>query len=476
MANVGPLVWYCNCGDGTSTEYYAVTPWAALTSSYVPGTLIRQLSVAGNERVFVQITSATYTSGAIEPTWVVTKGGKTTDATCTWQECTGQPAVNGDLANTPTWAQQHTYNTTITLGLIVTNAANSYYFICSTVTTVIGASEPSWVLTAGSTTTDNGVIWTCIGAVGNFTKWMAPFARLQSAVKTGWIDEPLGGPSLVTIYIGNDHAESQTTTMTITAAANISVSIICVDHTASFPLTSANVTTGATISTTTTNLNITMSGGEINGIVFTSGTGAPATGVSVNLTNSNASLTLSNGSFRKAATGSGQISLSATSKVIMTNFTFSFGNTGDLIVLQGSGYYEWKNTVSAILGSVPTILFGQGTAPLVKIHSVDLSAFTGILTSNVNISYQFVNCLFGNGVTGPTAPGVNTQVDIVNCYSSGTNNQFARYMRGGILTSDTTIVRTGGYTTGATLVSGKIITNVSASWLRCFVMSPSTIY
>ncbi|MFA9204851.1 MAG: hypothetical protein ACEQSH_00185 [Bacteroidia bacterium] len=73
----------------SSVAYAAVTQWAALTA-YTLGQIRRQLGAvtAGNERCFRCSTAGT--SGAAEPTWVLTASATTTDGTAVWTECTAQ--------------------------------------------------------------------------------------------------------------------------------------------------------------------------------------------------------------------------------------------------------------------------------------------------------------------------------------------------------------------------------------------------
>ena len=89
-------VWYVSAGDGVSTGgWFAVTPWAATTAVAV-GALRRQLAApaVNSERVFVCTTAGT--TGSTEPTWVITRGARTTAVgTVSWLVCTGAAPVNG---------------------------------------------------------------------------------------------------------------------------------------------------------------------------------------------------------------------------------------------------------------------------------------------------------------------------------------------------------------------------------------------
>ena len=216
--------WYCNAGDQSTTGYYAISKRPQNTA-VVAGQLCRQFTApaVGSERVFICIVAGT-TANVTDATWVLTRGAKTTDGTATWQECTGASAVNGDLADTPNWTAAKAIGAP-TLGAIIQRNSGASYWICSTAGTM-GASEPAWPNnTAGTTQADGTTTWTSLGGVGNFTGGQAPHARLANACVSTWF--AAGN----TVYIGDNHAESQATTITISPASTGTVGkIICHNH------------------------------------------------------------------------------------------------------------------------------------------------------------------------------------------------------------------------------------------------------
>src|SRR6476620_9040928 len=91
--------WFLRSNSTLGTGWDAVPGWT-LNTAVVVGAFVRQTAPAINsERVFICIIAGT--TGATQPTWVLTRGAKTTDGTVTWQECTGRPAFNGDRASSP---------------------------------------------------------------------------------------------------------------------------------------------------------------------------------------------------------------------------------------------------------------------------------------------------------------------------------------------------------------------------------------
>ena len=154
--------------------------------------------------MFVVIVAGT---SSTEPSWTVTRGAKNTSGAVTFQECTGASAVNGDLTNTPNWTAQKALGTP-TLGAIIKRNNNASYQICSTAGT-LGASEPAFSDTAGTTTTEGTTTWTSLGAGRQLHRRPAPLARLASACASTWF--AAGN----TVYVGDNHAELQATAITI---------------------------------------------------------------------------------------------------------------------------------------------------------------------------------------------------------------------------------------------------------------------
>jgi len=482
VANIRSTVWYVNYGNGTSTGYYAVSQWAVAT--YTVGQLVipKTAPAVGNERVYV-CTAPGLSVG--EPSWTFTKGAKQTDSSTgleTFQECTGQPGVCGDATNTPIW----TVSSTWTLGQVITNIAGTGWFICATAGTNAGGvgAQPAGLATPvlGVTTTDASTTWTCIAtasaggpsnAGGPYAKWNAPQARLANAVATNW------GAIGDTYYVGDNHAETQSTAMTISVPSinvfTVPNYIFCIDHTAALPPTGSSLATTATVTTTGTSALI-LAGSFYNyGVSYFAGTGAGTSSLSCGgsaVGNSDHQFyeACSLNSLGTASVGGAGIFFQGTASVdrdisfTLKNVTVSFGN-----VAQGLkpivGNIFWSNTAGAITGTPPTILFPttSGATANVYLDGVDLSALTSgftIFGAHGSIYSRALNCRLGASVTvatTPSSPGSRSDLIISDSGAHGYRQE--SYQFGGTLTTSTTVYNNAS--DGVTPISWQVVTNAN---------------
>jgi hypothetical protein len=480
-------VFYCNAGNQSSTGYYAVTKWAT-GATIAAGALRRQNTTpaVGSERVFIAIVGGT-TNATTEPTWVVTRGGKTTDNTVTWQECTGASAVNGDATNTPTWAAAKAISSAITLGAIIKRANGASYWICSTAGSS-GASEPAWANdTAGTTQTDGTVTWTCLGVVGNFSGGGAPHARLANVCAAAWF-----APGN-TIYVGDNHAESQTTAIPIQPILSQTLvgRIICHNHSGNYPPASADLATTATISTTAAaaiNLNMIAGSIYIYGITFIAGVGQSSGAAVINFALNMAFCLCESCVFKLATTGvTAVISLnnSAGGVLIWNNCQAGFANAGQS--LYGSNcFFTWQNTTQVLAtgSTVPTNLFvqsGTGGIGNMTLETLDLSQWAAIfasLAANPSLgNWVIKDCKLNASATFPTPLQTGQTIQIVRADGGATAYRSARYAVEGTETTETSFTRVGGAAdpTGQAQAR-KIATTANSQWLRPFKAEPYAIW
>lgn len=319
------------------------------------------------------------------------------------------------------------------------------------------------------------------GASGsaNGTSWANAYTTLAAALS--------GKTSGDVFYVSDDHSENSATAITLTfPGTNANPNLVyCVDHAGSVPPVSADRRTTASIATTS-NSSITQSGSAvIDGVVFTAGN---STG-SASLTFSNAggnSTKLINCALAINSTGSGRINNGTSGinapKLELVNTTVQFAGTSQLIALFGA--FVWRNTPSAVAGvTIPSTLFSFTSSRQggVVCEGVDLSAVAGTLidpTNSGGASIIFKDCKMNAAVTvsaNQSTPG-NNGIEVLNCDSSGTNYRNERYRYAGTLTTETTIVRTGGASDGTTPVSHKIVTTANSSFNAPFESVPLAIW
>jgi hypothetical protein len=477
-------VWYCNAGNQSTTGYYAVAKRPQNTA-VVAGQIVRQFTApaVGSERCFICIVAGT-TANTTDATWTLTRGAKTTDGTATWQECTGASAVNGDATNTPTWAAARAINFNPTLGAIIKRNNGASYWICSTAGGM-GVSEPAWANdTAGTTQTDNTVTWTCLGVVGNFSGGGAPHARVASAFTVNWF------ASGNTLYVGDNHAESQATAITITpSGSTASVGrMLCHNHSGSYPPAASDLTTGATI-TTTASVSITFNPSNMSfyvyGIAFQASVGAATAAGFIILTLTNSFVYFDNCVFKLASTNATastvQVNTTSADVVIWNNCTVSFGNVSNYIET-GTGFFTWQNTSQVLVSGsvVPTGFIGlsaSGRFAVVTLEALDLSQLTGNL-NNQPVAFQMgsltvKDCKLNASMTILTPVSYGQTIQLIRSDSSGTAYKSARYHYDGTETTETSITRVGGASDpSGQAQSRKIVTTANSQWHRPFQAEP----
>ncbi|MBZ9659763.1 hypothetical protein LB523_11975 [Mesorhizobium sp. ESP-6-4] len=283
-----------------------------------------------------------------------------------------------------------------------------------------------------------------------------------------------------TIYVSEDHAETQATAMTLTSPGSAAspVQVICVNHSGSVPPVSADLRTTATVSTTGASL-IRFTGAdtvtEYEGIAFSAGSGSSVANLHLSDNSSRATLKFKNCALKLNTTSTSvNINCGFNNQngvfIVLENTTMQFGSTSQGCVIAATVF--WRDTASALAGATfPSTLFkglasGNGSLDL---SGVDLSALAGTIfgavSSETGQRYVMRDCKINASATisaTPTARG-SSFVDYIRADSGGTNYKQGRYRYEGSTVQETTIVRTGGATDGTTPLSWKIVTTANSS-------------
>lgn len=291
-------------------------------------------------------------------------------------------------------------------------------------------------------------------------------------------------------WVSEDHSESTAGAVAIASPGTIGTPcrIICVNHLGSTPPVAADITTGAIVASTGAN-TITCSGYAYHyGIQFTAGNGA-----------SNASIAAGGGcesifdhcKLQLGGTGSasviqcGTTGAGAAASVELRNTTVKFAATSQSIKLAG-GVLLIKDCPTFIdpAGSIPTSLFSDGScrATLFLAEAADFSGAGSGKTICGAVGQPggrrvFKDCKYNalaTFIAAQTVPGI----DVLNIHSdaAGTNYKIEKYSELGTMTTETTVVRTGGASDGGTPHSLKFVTTASCKALRPFVSPPLHIW
>jgi hypothetical protein len=466
---------YCD-----SVAYNAIPMWTASTV-YTVGQIVRQRAApaVGNERCFICVIAGT--SLASEPSWSTSARGAGTveSGGPKWYECSGHPAINGDPTNVGLWKA----STSVAPGSpIIKNTALTHYFMCDQVSGTTGATEPTWNTTPGASTSSGGTTWTCLGPVSAFTtRWAAPAARLVHLLNNNqtWLAN-----AGMTIYVGDDHAESFSSGSP-QYINGFECKVICIDHTAALPATSADLRTTASI-TAASGAGLLNFGGATTTVtpLYVYGlqliyNGASSTGINLGYNSPGTRIRFEQCLFyQQAITASAKIWIGATNPgphLEFSNCTFRLADPTQFINFV-SGAFRLDRCVFILpTFTSSSALFGnQGTSDIFIVEGCDLSVIgNGYLMgagSQAHNGYAlFKDCKLpdtlnlykiGGGIANMQH---NALIDFVRCDSSGASYRSERYDLNGAETISSTIVRSSGSIDGATPVSHQVATTVNAS-------------
>lgn len=324
-------------------------------------------------------------------------------------------------------------------------------------------------------------VWSGASGSGNGSSW----ANAALTLTAGFVLEAAGD----TLYVAHDHAESTAASITLTSSGTITntTKIVCVNRAGSVPPVSADRRTTATVTTTGIS-NITFAGfAHYDGIIFSAGTGGVAANIVVIAAGSQ-NHRFDNCSMRLGNTGTASITLGGNANggvyVEFNNTTASFANAGQLFVVYGR--FKWRNTPSALLGTIPATLFvpitGRGGS--IECIGVDFSA-AGSGKTLVNStgpaqsgSVTFIDCKLHASVTKTAImiTGGTWQIDFIRSGSAGVSYNVYSQRLAGALFEELTIIRTGGATDGTTGISWRVDTTPNCTYSLPFECPPIVIW
>ncbi len=276
-----------------------------------------------------------------------------------------------------------------------------------------------------------------------------------------------------TIYRSKSHAESQASAMTLTSPGTAAspVLILTVDDTGN-PQPPTALATGASVTTSVGAISFAGYAYDY-GCTFNSGTSSSP---NINFTATSAwGWTFENGelSSRAASGGSGIVvgqssGVSVDQKLLLINSNLRFAATTS-VGLNLGGNFEWRG--GSLLGTCPSSVFTTTSfSAKARICGVDLSlaaSGSSLVTFGSKYSdYLLVDCKLGSSVSvtsgSPSGPGM--VVSLVNCDSADTHYRYYFQDYRGTITQETTIVRTGGATDGATAFSRKFVSTANTKF------------
>lgn len=307
--------------------------------------------------------------------------------------------------------------------------------------------------------TDNGTTWALAKAT------LAGAAAIDAAGDT--------------IYVSDNHAESNGATQNIALAGTLAspVKVLCADDAAEPPTASATTATAAT----TGAFGFAFTGtGYVRGIAFTAGSGSNGgsgeANIRMNQSSTSATLVFENCDFILGTTATSQQIVVGSSgdnvahATRWVNCDVKFANASQNISIRRT-FFQWDGGSLLSGGTSPTTLFSASAAhSSCQISGLDLTnagQSINLFAAGVNGRRVIRNSKLPANWNGSLASGTfvsGERVEMYNCDSADTNYRIWIEDYAGDLYSETTIVRSGGATDGTTPISWKLVSTANAEF------------
>lgn len=323
-------------------------------------------------------------------------------------------------------------------------------------------------------------LWSGATGAGNGTSWADAYTTLQAVITAN-------GSTFTRIFVASDHSELIATSVVFPGNPSLWYNLISCDRTSGFPPTveQAGASIGSTSATSLTLQNSFYS----KGVFWEAGGSSTASrNLGLDSTAANNIVRIVGGGVELKNTGTtSRIIFGSTaarnSKFYLENAEIRFGNAS-----QGVQVNNGSVTIEdgALAGSAITEFIKSMAAPAdVSVNGLDMTTGAAAMNLIASLSYPIGTIKF-NKVKAPTSwsgslmatPPTHgcLRATAINVDSASTNYKMQAVGYNGSMRQETTIVRTGGATDGATPISWRMQTGNQYYPLTSFESLPMEVW